>query len=218
MHKDYERSIAVITEYPIAYDSPDHTHPWGTMRDNHSNEFFIQEIEAYFGRPFSALDIGCSGGLLIHDFHNRGNVAVGIEGSDYSAIHQRAEWPDLHNKNLFTCDASRDYSIQFADTNEIIKFDLITSWDVIEHIHPDRLDAFFQNAQKHLADEGIFVGSISTVSETSSGIQLHISQYPESYWESEFFPRYFDSSPYPFVHAVRREPGSFHFFLRHKRG
>jgi cyclopropane fatty-acyl-phospholipid synthase-like methyltransferase len=218
MHKDYDRKIIIDTQYPVAFDSPDHTHPWGTMRDNHSNESFIQEIEAYFGRPFSVLDIGCSGGLLIHDFHNRGNVAVGIEGSDYSVVHQRAEWPELHNKNLFTCDASRDYQIQFEDTKEVVKFDLITSWDVIEHIHPDRLEAFFQNVQKHLADEGIFVGSISTVGDKSSGTQLHLSQHSESHWMSEILPQYFDGSPYPFTHAVRKEHGSFYFFLKHKRG
>lgn len=217
MHRDYNRQIVVDTKYPVAFDSPDHTHPWGTMRDNFSSGFFIQEMNEHFGRHISVLDIGCSGGLLIRHFHDGGNMAVGIEGSDYSAIHQRAEWPDLYNNNLFTCDASRDYQIKFEDTKEVVKFDLITSWDVIEHIHPDRLDTFFKNAKKHLSDDGIFVGSISTVSEESSGTQLHLSQYPESHWRSEILSWHFDSFSYPFTHAVRREVGSFHFLLKHKR-
>ena len=77
--------IKVITDHPIAYDSPDHIQPWGTARDNSTNEEFIKQTEQWFNNePFKTLDIGCSGGQLTVDYANRGHLAVGIEGSDYS--------------------------------------------------------------------------------------------------------------------------------------
>ena len=37
-------TFRVETEYPIAFDSPDHLYPWGTKRDNHTSESFIHEV------------------------------------------------------------------------------------------------------------------------------------------------------------------------------
>jgi SAM-dependent methyltransferase len=101
--------ISLITNYPIAYDSPDHIFPWGTMRDNSSSSDFIEEMEKHFSKqPIKMMDLGCSGGQLVVDFHNRGHLAVGLEGSDYSVKIQRANWPEWYNKILFTCDLTKE--------------------------------------------------------------------------------------------------------------
>ena len=39
--------ITLETNHPVAIESPDHIFPWGTMRDNSTNEGFINEILAY---------------------------------------------------------------------------------------------------------------------------------------------------------------------------
>ena len=39
--------ITLETNNPVAIESPDHIFPWGTMRDNSTNEGFINEILAY---------------------------------------------------------------------------------------------------------------------------------------------------------------------------
>jgi hypothetical protein len=41
-------NLKLQTEFPIAYESPDHLMPWGTMRDNSTNPAFIQEVQDYF--------------------------------------------------------------------------------------------------------------------------------------------------------------------------
>ena len=41
-------NITLKTDYPIAYDSPDHIAPWGTMRDNTTNTEFIEEMHEFF--------------------------------------------------------------------------------------------------------------------------------------------------------------------------
>ena len=55
--------MKVITDYPVAYESKDHTEPWGTKGDNNTSLPYIEEIEKHFeGRKINFLDIGCSGG------------------------------------------------------------------------------------------------------------------------------------------------------------
>ena len=95
----------VETEFPIAFDSPDHLMPWGTKRDNHSSPSFIQESIAHFkmDRSVKFMDLGCSGGGLVKEWLTYTNFAIGLEGSDYSLKHKRASWPELYKRNLFTC-------------------------------------------------------------------------------------------------------------------
>ena len=214
--------IKVITDHPIAYDSPDHIQPWGTARDNSTNEEFIKQTEQWFNNePFKTLDIGCSGGQLTVDYANRGHLAVGIEGSDYSIKHQRANWPEYHNRLLFTTDATKPFSVTFM--NEPIKFQLITAWELIEHIHPKDLNALFKNIANNLSDNGIFVASISTKPDIINGVVLHQSVFSYSDWiynilrdDDAFKDTDLEWFPYPFSAAVRADGGSFHIGIKHK--
>jgi SAM-dependent methyltransferase len=214
--------ISLITNHPIAYDSPDHIVPWGTMRDNSTLPEFIEEIETHFSnQPIKMMDLGCSGGQLVVDFHNRGHLAVGLEGSDYSVKHQRANWPEWYNKILFTCDVAKEYQIN--KDNEPIKFELITAWEVLEHIHPDDLKMFFNQIAKHLSPNGIFVASISPNHDVIEGVALHQSVFQQHEWlfnilteDGALEGSNLEYHPYPFKHAVRRGNGSFHILLKLK--
>ena len=215
--------IKFITEHPIAYESPDHILPWGTMRDNSTNPGFIIEAENMFnGKQFTTLDIGCSGGQLTIDFAAKGHIAVGIEGSDYSIKHQRANWPEYHNKNLFTADATKPFKFEWI-TGDTVKFDLITAWELIEHIHPNDLNALFKNIAANLSDNGIFVGSISQKEDVIDGVVLHQSVFNEIDWrfkilqdDAAFAGTDLEVVPYPFTNKVRADYGSFHIGVKHK--
>jgi len=214
-------TIKLKTDNPIAYESPDHLMPWGTMRDNSTNSNFIEEIQDFFKLNYDLdkikfMDLGCSGGQLVVDFHNKGNLAVGLEGSDYSVKHQRANWPEYHDKILFTCDVTKPYEL-YKDDQKIL-FNLITAWEVIEHIHPDDLKMFFQYINDNLEENGIFVGSISTNDDVINGYVLHQSVFSEIKWY-EKFPEVLENTSlklyaYPFKEVVRGDYGSFHVLLR----
>jgi SAM-dependent methyltransferase len=214
--------ISVITKHSIAYESPDHILPWGTMRDNSTSAEFIAELESYFfNQPIKMMDLGCSGGQLVVDFHNRGHLAVGLEGSDYSVKHQRANWPEWHNKILFTCDVTKEY--QVTNNNEPFKAQLITAWEVVEHIHPNDLQMFFNQIAKHLAPNGIFLASVSTKADVIDGVVLHQSVFNEDTWfneiltdEGAFRGSNLECLRYPFKYAVRADGGSFHILIRLK--
>lgn len=214
--------ISVITKHPVAFESPDHLVPHGTARDNSTNHDFIAELESYFfNQPIKTMDLGCSGGQLTIDFHNRGHLAVGLEGSDYSVKHNRANWPEWYNKILFTCDVTKEY--QVTNNNEPVKFDLITAWEVVEHIAPGDLQMFFNQIAKHLSPRGIFLASVSTKHDVIDGVALHQSVFDENTWfneiltaEGAFRGSNLECLRYPFKYAVRADAGSFHVLIRLK--
>jgi len=127
--------IELITDYPLAYESNDHNFPHGTKNDNSTNKRFIEELHTLKQGSLNILDLGCSGGQLVVDFinHREGNKGVGIEGSDYSVKRKRANCPEYYNKNLFTADITKPFTVKN------IKFDFITLWEVLEHIHKEQL-------------------------------------------------------------------------------
>ena len=185
----YVPRIAVRTDCPVAYDSPDHLVPWGTRRDNSKNPRFndkIYRLYAALGRPLRVLDLGCSGGGFIRDCINDGCLAVGIEGSDYSKRMARAEWALLADRFLFTADITRPFSVVDSDSGETLQFDVVTSWEVLEHLPADRLPTLVENIRRHLAPGGIFVGSIACDSDIVNGVELHQTMEEKPWWKAMF--------------------------------
>ena len=184
----------VLTDHPVALSSLDHIYPEGTKNDNSTDLKFIEESLKLFKNFWGLdnikyMDLGCSGGQLVIDFLNKGNLALGLEGSDYSLNHKRANWLDYSNKNLFTCDITKPFQVLFND--EEVKFNFITAWEVIEHIVLDDLKQTFININNSLEDHGIFVGSIAQYAYfNNEGINLHRTCYPEIYWYDTIFPFY----------------------------
>ena len=180
----------VITDFPIAFDSPDHLAPHGTKRDNSSDELWINNIVDLFGRKrkMRIMDLGFAGGALVKDLLKHTPYVIGLEGSDYSIIHEREHWrqeDNLVNNNLFTCDVSRPFNIEYD--NKPFLCDVITAWEVCEHIHPDRVEDFFKNIYNHLMPGGVFMGSVSNfsdqnVSEDGKTYELHQTAMPEEDW------------------------------------
>lgn len=177
--------LAVETQHPVAFESPDHQLPWGTMRDNSTNKKFVMSMARRIqaetgGRTLGALVLGCSGGQLVKDFRDLGWLAVGLEGSDFSLKHRRANWPDLAGKNLFTCDIAKPFKIT-ADEKPA-RFDLITMWEVLEHIATLELPQLFANITTHLADHGYFIATTTSVPDVHEGVELHQTRWTNAQW------------------------------------
>ena len=211
--------ITVETQHPIATESLDHIHPEGIYYDNNLNIWWVENAEKYFGagkggRKLNFLDLGCAGCLLVRAMHERGHTAVGLEGSDHclnirpEMVEEVGQLPYGHenwkihgNKILFTCDVTKEYTIRY--NGELLKFDLISCWDVIEHFEPEELDTFFGLVDKHLADNGIFVGSIAlidaprmpTSKNTPANLNYHKSLFTANWWDKKL-AQYFTKMDY----------------------
>ena len=176
----HNRNIKLTTEHSVAYDSLDHIHPLGTIIDNTRHYGFYKKCRKLYGEDLSFLDLGCSGGGLVFEFALNGHVAIGLEGSDTSKILARVNWRTLPN-NLFCCDITKDFELIDCTKRVISCFDIISCWEVFEHIPEDDLETIFLNVKKHSADGGIFIGSIAK----HSGFH-HVTVFDEDWWTKKF--------------------------------
>lgn len=173
--------IKVRTDFPIAYESYDHIDPKGTARDNTHHNLFVERVnELASNEKIIFADLGCAGGGLVKDFVDNGHQAVGIEGSDYSQKNKRAEWATIPD-NLFTADITKPFYI--SDENNAVGIcDMITAWDVLEHIHEMDLGALICNIRTNLKANGLFVASVATFPDHPH----HVTLKDKEWWVTLF--------------------------------
>jgi 2-polyprenyl-3-methyl-5-hydroxy-6-metoxy-1,4-benzoquinol methylase len=156
-------SITLQTNHRIAYDSPDHLQPLGT-KQHFKNLRFVKKccklLKKKRVNKAYVLDIGCAGGWLIEYFTKKGHEAFGIDGASYCYDNKLFAWKEYPSR-LWLCDVSRPFSI-IDEKQRKVMFDLIFSFEVMEHIPVDRLSVYFHNIYNHLKPSGLFIGSFTT--------------------------------------------------------
>jgi SAM-dependent methyltransferase len=178
--------LSVRATREVAYQSPDHLIPFGTKRDNSRHRRFNKKLYELFGIDHPALwvlDLGCSGGGFVKDCLDDGCMAVGIEGSDFSKKLRRAEWRTIPDY-LFTADITAPFEVsgEFPAGEKPIQFDVITTWEVMEHIHERDLAAVVENIKKHLKPGGLWIMSIALCDDFHEGVNLHQTVKPKTWW------------------------------------
>ena len=217
--RDRYGAVRVLTERPVAADSPDHLVPWGTARDNSVNGRFNAKLSAWISpHDLTVLDLGCSGGGAVRSFIEQGCLAVGIEGSDYSLRRQRAEWATIP-EFLFTADITAPFTVE-AGGQCLFRFSVITAWEVMEHIRSEELDRVLANMARHLTTGGVLIMSVSTRSDVVNGVELHQTVEGKDWWMRKFDGAGFDQHEdivaffgNDFVRWEENAPGSFHAIL-----
>jgi cyclopropane fatty-acyl-phospholipid synthase-like methyltransferase len=136
------------------------------------------------------MGMGCAGGQLVADFLSLRWNAIGLEGSDFSLKFKRANWAQLANKNLFTCDIAKPFQVFL--NGQPAKFHLITSWEVLEHIATADLPMLFDNIRNHLAVGGYFIASTTCTPDIHEGIELHQTKWENHEWRTFVESRYSD--------------------------
>jgi SAM-dependent methyltransferase len=171
----------IVTNFPIAY-CKDHFEPYGTAYDNSKNGLYVRELISRCGPDMKYMDLGCAGGGFVRQFVKNSNIfAVGVEGSDFSQKNKRAEW-DVIPDYLFTADITKPF--YFLDENdEKIKFDAISSFDVLEHISVNDLPNVINNIKDNLTDNGIFIASIATFQDAEN---YHVTCELKPWWDNLF--------------------------------
>ena len=210
-------AIKLETEYPVAYESNDHIVPHGTVRDDTRYPRFIHACEMYFKdiTKLAFVDLGCSSGGIVLDALLRGHEAVGLEGSDESFKQQRAQWRVIP-KNLFTCDVTKPFVLKKDGSRK--EFDVISAWEMLEHIKEDDLDGLLTNIKVHLKSGGIFVGSIANWDDIDeeTGVNWHVNLHPYEWWAEKFREAGFEIitekfSPYDMARGTFNPPHCYEF-------
>ena len=179
--------MLIKTDHPVAIDSIDHIKPIdgttgvksGTIEANTLCTRFVKACEKLKGggKIIKCLDLGCAGGGLVRNFLERSHFAIGIEGSDISFKTQRAEWSRIPN-NLFTADIGQPFRVCNKNDSSLFCFDIITAWEVLEHIPEENINTLLKNVILHLNPDGIFIASVST-----RILQHHVCVHDYSWWE-----------------------------------
>lgn len=217
--------IRVKAEREVAQASPDHLLPWGTRLDNSQNLRFNDKLFRLFPRfhePLRVLDLGCSGGGFVKSCVDDGCLAVGLEGSDFSKRMKRAEWRTIP-EYLFTCDITSEFEITIRTQQgfQRLEFDVVTAWEVMEHIAEADLAKLSANVKRHLSKTGLWIMSVSPHEHVVNGVHLHQTVRPRAWWIDHFakaglrhveaYVQYFNTQ---FVRGPKYNgPGSFHLVL-----
>ena len=134
----------------------------------------------------SILDLGCSGGAFISNMHNLGFLAFGIEGSDYSKINRRGPWAYLTDHVLFTADITRDFEIFVSKEKSVKVCDIITSFEVLEHLKENQFETLFKNINNHSGQNTRLIFSVSMDDDIINGVNLHQTVKPRKWWIAKF--------------------------------
>ena len=209
-------TVTVVTNNPIALHSDDHIHPCGVHLDNNLNPLFVQQAEQLFeGRKINFLDLGCAGGALVCNMHERGHNAVGLEGSDRALNPTEDQgmpagydnWQKYYNQILFTCDVTKEYDI--LENGSLMQFDLVTCMDVMEHFTEPELEIFMQMLTKHMKSTCVYVASIGMHDSLKIGsdgqftdINYHKLVMSHEWW-LEKLTKYFNKIDSPFTEYNR---------------
>ncbi len=180
--------IIVQTSHPVAAESLDYTNHLGAKNDNSRWHPFNERIYDIFpNQQLKVLDLGCAGGGMVADFIADGHLAVGIDGSDYPLKNGLGEWPKYAGTNLFTADIGQWFDV-LADIAEpgipkSVAFDVITAWEVLEHLTEVELLQCLCTIHYLLhAMDGIFVCSINPDPQPH-----HVTCRSRDWWEGFFF-------------------------------
>ena len=176
--------VTLIAEAELAVTSADHLVPDSTTEGVYRDTFFVKECMRSLGNDLTTLDIGTGAGGIVYEFAKNGARSFGIEGSDHCKMNKIGYWSVLGD-NLFTCDATRPF--YFADDRGRLAFDLITSWEVMEHIQESDIPGLLSNVHDNLSEKGWFVGSVSTIEYNGKdGTVYHVTIRDKEWWRDRF--------------------------------
>lgn len=131
-------------------------------------EAIVTELTSRY-QPQSVADIGCAIGHYLSKFKNKGISVFGVEGSKKAvnnAIINEVRQGDLRDGIFLT-------------TN----FDLVTCFEVSEHLHPNYADRIVDTVVSATHDESIIV---FTAAQPEQYGTHHLNLQPRSYWIKKF--------------------------------
>ncbi|MBL7131009.1 MAG: methyltransferase domain-containing protein [Candidatus Omnitrophica bacterium] len=118
-------------------------------------------------KPKTILDIGCGVGKSLDYFYSKGVDVLGIEGSSLAI--SKANNP----KRILLRNLNKELNLGR-------KFDLIWSFEFVEHIHPKFINNLMRTFSNH-SDRVVL--SAAQPEQAGSG---HLNKQPESYWITQF--------------------------------
>lgn len=213
----------VLTDYKLCPDNrltvPGFNYSEEFVRANYgltgtSNKDFNKLAYSLFDKEdISILELGCGDGNFINDCVEDGKKAIGLDGFWILEKYKPGRWALLPN-NLFSCDVCHPFTVLFDERP--IKFDLITSFEFMEHLFEEDVDGTIKNIANHLNDDGYYICSISHAPDYG-----HFCIKDRDWWLEKFSKCDLIeiNNLYPVFRYryLRNLPSSEYFILKHKK-
>ena len=197
--------LRIITDHPIATAYAEHfdrDSDHSLCISRFSNPQFNRRLYELKPGTLIIADLGCSVGAFVSDCIRDGHIAIGIEGTDWYLRHigktkqwptdptvcirdktfqvdDYSEWPRFPG-SFFTADITQPFRLENYD-GTYVGFDVVTAWEVMEHLAPEGVAQMLQNVRSMLNSDGLFICSISE----QKG-QFHKTVRPPGWWDSAF--------------------------------
>ena len=211
--KESDHRWYVRTDHPLAFSSDDHLLPRGAISDNSRNARFNVRLYDWLKYPegIHLLDLGCAGGGFVRSLLEDGHAAIGLEGSDAAKRSLLGEWGNIPH-HLFTCDITRDFSVVDKQGTAVV-FDVVTAWEVLEHIAEEQIHKLLGRISHHLRPGGLLICSIDLLPDGNplTGAIYHKTLKDATWWRAAFSSQGFDiirDHPFATADFVRGNGGS----------
>lgn len=133
------------------------------------NERALWGVFATIGRPGSFIDFGCGDGWLVYAARTAGvPVSVGVEVSEDVV---KVAPPGTE---IVVHDLTKPFALDRT-------FNLVTSWEVGEHLDPEAADIFVKSIAQHVGEYLIF-----TAAAPEQPGYHHVNCQPQEYWRLKF--------------------------------
>ena len=220
--------MIIRTKNPIAVTSNDHLRPHGTIHDfSESYQFCTYVLERWPGKR-KLLDLGTGTGTVVDTAVKAGMDAYGVEGSDAPRKQKLGGWPKMADTRLFNADlryyfalgTERDVWIDEPYGPTEVRFypeafDVITAWDVMEHMTEDTIDTVMENIRRH-SQEGTFVMATIQFDSHNNELYHHLLK-PREWWIKKFAEYGFvDKGFSPMLQLVRAVPTQNTFWFEYR--
>lgn len=134
------------------------------------NERALFAVMALLGKPETFMDLGCGNGTLVHLMQSL-EIFRDVEG--YNVGVELSLPPYLQHDTLFVqADLREPY-------DHGRQFDLVTCWEVGEHLPEESADTLCATCARHVAPGGHLVFTSAAVDQ---GGDHHLNEQPQSYW------------------------------------
>lgn len=153
---------------------------WWTTA-NILRNFIYNETTPEDGAAPKLLELGSAKGYFLFAATLWGFDAYGVDVSEY-AISKTVKVAGVEIKNLLH-DISK-YHLPFEDGT----FDIVCSWEVLEHIHGEDIDFVLSDSLRVLKSGGLYVHRIA-ITDGQMGPDnddTHVLMVPRIFWEKEF--------------------------------
>jgi len=160
----------------------DKSHPSWILQGNF--EILSKDILDFYPDATKFLDLGCGAGNFAYTLlqHNPELTVITIDGNLET---NNSPLIDVNTHFLLRTDV--DYTI-VDENDEIIKFDVICSFDHFEHIEPKFFDVFINNIKKHSHENTVLIASAANWKYTDSDVHCNVKT--ASQWDEELIGKY----------------------------